>query len=122
MLKKKVLQYIQECSHSISKNQIARFLKVRGDNRISLKKILNDLIKESEIRKEKGNRYCLYTQLPKTLVTKVVNINDDGEIFCTPLEETTQSQPPSILLRILPLEIMEAGKPCHYFSNHLLQM
>ena len=57
MLKKKVLQYIQECSHSISKNQIARFLKVRGDNRISLKKILNDLIKESEIRKEKGNRY-----------------------------------------------------------------
>ena len=98
MLKKKVLQYIQECSHSISKNQIARFLKVRGDNRISLKKILNDLIKESEIRKEKGNRYCLHTQLPKTLVTKVVNINDDGEIFCTPLEETTQSQPPTILL------------------------
>ena len=81
MLKKKVLQYIQECSHSISKNQIARFLKVRGDNRISLKKILNDLIKESEIRKEKGNRYCLYTQLPKTLVTKVLIFMMMGKFF-----------------------------------------
>jgi len=98
MLKKKVLQYIEECSYSISKNQIARLLGIRGDNRINLKKILNELIKESEIRKKKGNRYCLYAQLPQILVTKVVNINNDGEIFCTPLEQSTHSQAPVILL------------------------
>ena len=39
----------------------------------------------------------VYT-VTENLSDKSFNIYDDGEIFCTPIEETTQSQPPTILL------------------------
>ena len=98
MLKKKVLQHISESSHNVTKHQIARFLKVRGDGRVNLKKILHELIKEEKISKEKGHRYRLRGQLPHILATRVTKISNDGEIFCVPLEETMNEKVPTILL------------------------
>ncbi len=98
-LRKTVLELLADSDKPLTKNQIARHLGVRGDERIALKQLLADL--EAEGKLDRGHRRRItVTDRPlapgHVLVTEIVDIGENGELIAGPLDWPSETPAPKI--------------------------
>lgn len=88
-LKELVVSLINKSDHPLTKNEIARQLKLRGADRMALKDILRDMQGEGDLIK--GSRRKLVSsnnqKLGKGLIAaEIVDVTDNGELLAAPLD------------------------------------
>lgn len=100
-LRKTVLELLASSDRPLTKNQIARQLGVRGDERIALKQLLADLQEEGKLDRGTRRRITV-TERPlaagHVLVAEVVGVGEDAELLATPLDWKHEGPTPQIEL------------------------
>ncbi|PIW27653.1 MAG: ribonuclease R [Rhodobacterales bacterium CG15_BIG_FIL_POST_REV_8_21_14_020_59_13] len=78
------------------KREIARALRLKGDDKIALKFLLREMQDEGIIRKEGRNGFALTEALPSVMVVVIHDRDTDGELLARP--EKSRDEPPMIRL------------------------
>ncbi|HVZ91472.1 MAG TPA: ribonuclease R [Rhizomicrobium sp.] len=89
------------------KRGLARTLKIKGDERIALKKILKELQEEGAIEGNRKRGYAERGALPEVAVLEITGQDPDGELLARPQRWDSNEEPPPIL--VLPGRESEAG-------------
>lgn len=99
LLRKTVLELLASSDRPLTKNEIARQLEVRGDERIALKQLLADLEEEGKLDRGRRRRITL-TERPlavgQVLVVEVISVGEEAELIATPAEWNAEPPAPSI--------------------------
>lgn len=94
-----VLTLIQKSNRPLTKRDISQRLKIKGgENRVALKQILKQLVKDDAVIKHPGGAYGVPEGLPAVTIIEVSEITLDGDVFAKPAEwdERAQGAPPRI--------------------------
>ena len=92
-----VINLINQSDHPLTKNEIAKQLKLKGPDRLALKEILRDLQSEGDLIK--GSRRKLVSSVNQKLgkgliAAEVVDVTEDGDLLVAPLEWPKDQVPP----------------------------
>ncbi len=79
-----------------AKRDLARVLGVKGDERITLKRILKELEDEGAIDRGKKRSYSTAGALPDVLVLEISGQDNDGELLARPQKWEGEEEPPKI--------------------------
>jgi len=90
-----------------TKRDLARALKVKGSDRIVLKKILKDLDREGAVTGNRKKGYIRPGELPEVTVLEISGQDMDGELLGRPQRWESNEEPPKIY--ILPGRDADAG-------------
>ncbi len=93
--KEKILEWIVANPTQSSKRNIAKALGIKGEERISLKRMLKELQEDGLLDKDK-NSYKDPDQLPPVSVLKITEPGPDGDLFARPLEWDGSGREPRI--------------------------
>lgn len=93
-----VLSLIQKSNRPLTKRDISQRLKIKGgENRVALKQILKQLVKDETIIKQQGGAYSAQDSLPGVTIVEVDEITVDGDVFAKPVEwDSAQGDAPRI--------------------------
>jgi ribonuclease R len=100
-LQKTVLELLANSEKPLTKNQIARHLGVRGDERIALKQLLAGLEEEGKLDRGARRRITVADRplaIGQVLVTEIVAIGEDAELIAVPLDWQQETPAPCIEL------------------------
>ena len=99
--KSDIIAFIEASTGKTGKNQIARHFNIRGDDRIRLKNLLQQLRDEGALAK-KSRKYTKRGALPNVSVLKIAGTDDDGESYAFPAkwDEDEQGPPPKVLMTV----------------------
>ncbi|WP_010297430.1 ribonuclease R [Candidatus Odyssella thessalonicensis] len=98
-LREWIVNLINNSDHPLSKNEIAKQLKLKGSDRMALKEILRDLQSEGDLIKGRRRKLVSSTQpkLGKGLIAaEVIDIDEDGHLIAAPLEWPKDQMPPKM--------------------------
>ena len=78
-----IVKFIQGASETVGKREIARAFAIKGDNRIALKKLLQEMADEGSLA---GNRKALQEKgrLPPVATFDIVGRDADGDLIAEP--------------------------------------
>lgn len=103
-----VLEAIRLGQGEFGKRELARALRLKGDDRIALKHCLRELLEAGLIRREGRNAYALKETLPNVTVVVIHDRDTDGELLARP--DKFRGDPP--LIRLAPGDAKGArGQP-----------
>ncbi len=91
-----VLQWIADNPTKTSKRDIAKAFGIKGAARIDLKRLLKDLEGEGHLQK-RSRSYREPGGLPPVSVCRVVEVDEDGDVFLEPVEWTHDEAAPRLL-------------------------
>ena len=94
-----ILKFIQGASETVGKREIARAFAIKGDNRIALKKLLQEMADEGSLA---GNRKALQEKgrLPPVATFDIVGRDADGDLIAEPQVWNTEDGPkPKAIVR-----------------------
>lgn len=97
-----ILEFIRNADGKVGKREIARAFDIRGEDRIELKRLLQEMGHDGTLS---GNRRGLSEtgRLPPTGVFDIVGRDRDGDLFCEPRDWEADAGPrPRALLREAP--------------------
>jgi ribonuclease R len=100
-LRKTVLELLASSEKPLTKNQIARELGVRGDERIALKQLLADLEEEGKLDRGHRRRITVADRpfAPgHVIVAEIIGVGEDAELIAIPLDWTQDAPVPKIEL------------------------
>jgi ribonuclease R len=100
--RKQILDFIQASDQPAGKREIARAFNIRGDAKIQLKKLLNDMADEGLIETSRGRAFNQVGGIPKVTVLKIVDVDDSGHVIGQPEQWEADTPPPR--LRIIEKE------------------
>lgn len=83
-----VVDLINSSDHPLSKNEIAKKLKLKGADRVALKEILRDLQSEGDLVKSRRRKLVNLTnqRLGKGLIAaEIVDVDEDGDLIASPI-------------------------------------
>jgi len=98
-LRQTILKLLASSDRPLTKNQIARQISVRGDERIVLKQLLADLEAEGKLDRGARRRITIIDRplaSGHVLMAEITSVGEDGELLATPLEWTAEAPPPQI--------------------------
>jgi ribonuclease R len=81
-----------------SKRDLARALRVKGAERVTLKRILKELESEGAIARSARRRYAPSGELPEVAVLEIVGQDPDGELLARPQRWEQPEAPPRIVI------------------------
>jgi len=81
-----------------SKRDLARILRVKGSERITLKRILKELEGEGSIARNARHRYAPAGGLPEIAVLEITGQDPDGDLLARPQRWDEQEPPPRIVV------------------------
>ena len=81
-----------------TKRDLARALKVSGNERITLKRILKDLESEGSIARGRKRSYQRPGELPEVSVLEIIGQDPDGELLARPQRWEHDELPPQIIV------------------------
>lgn len=93
-----VLQAIRRGEGGFGKREIARVMRLKGDERIGLKRVLRDLEQEGLIQRTVRRTYATADAEPGVRLVEIVDRDNDGELLCRP--EKAEDDAP--LIRLAP--------------------
>ncbi len=79
--KKTVLDFLKENPHAITKQDIARGLKVKGRERQTLRQVLKDLETEGILKKTGKRAWAQTDAPPPTTVVEFLRLDDNGDLI-----------------------------------------
>jgi ribonuclease R len=97
--RKQILDFIAASDQPAGKREIAKAFGIRGDAKIALKKMLNDMADEGLIETGRGRAFNKMGGVPRVTVLKIVEADDSGHVFGTP--EHWEADTPAPKLRII---------------------
>ena len=93
-----ILRYVQDNPDRASKREIARAFGIKGDARKELKRLLREMFDDGALERRRGRRVGDPTKLPNVTPLEVSDIDVDGELWCRPLQWTSDKEAPRVLL------------------------
>jgi ribonuclease R len=100
--RKQILDFVASSDQPAGKREIARAFGIRGDSKIALKKLLNDMADEGLIEASRGRAFNQVGGVPRVTVLKIVETDDSGSVFGQPEHWEADTPPPK--LRIIEKE------------------
>ena len=97
--RKQILDFIATSDQPAGKREIARAFGIRGDGKIALKRLLNDMADEGLIETGRARAFNKAGGVPKVTVLKIVDADDSGHVFGVP--EQWEADTPAPKLRII---------------------
>jgi ribonuclease R len=97
--RKQILDFIASSGQPAGKREIARAFGLKGNDKIALKKLLNDMGDEGLIETSRGRAFHQVGGIPKVTVLKIVEADEDGAIWARP--ETWEADTPPPKLRVI---------------------
>jgi ribonuclease R len=97
--RKQILDFISASDQPAGKREIARAFSLRGDAKIALKKLLNDMADEGLIESGKGRAFNKVGGVPRVTVFRIVDADDSGSVWAQP--EHWQADTPAPKLRVI---------------------
>jgi ribonuclease R len=99
---KEIIDFIASSDQPAGKREIARAFGLKGNDKIALKKLLNDMGDEGLIETSRGRAFNKVGGIPRVCVLKVVDADDDGRVWATP--ENWEADIPPPRLRVIEKE------------------
>ena len=90
-----------------TKRDLARLLKVKGSDRIALKRVLKELDQDGTVTGNRKKGYTRPGELPEVTVLEITGQDMDGELLASPQRWESNEAPPKIY--VLPGREAEAG-------------
>ena len=100
--RKQILDFIATSDQPAGKREIARAFGLRGDGKIALKRLLNDMADEGLIETGRARAFNKAGGIPRVTVLRIVEADDSGHVFGTP--EQWDADTPAPKLRIIEKE------------------
>jgi ribonuclease R len=94
--RKQILDFIASSDQPAGKREIARAFGLKGNDKIALKKLLNDMGDEGLIETSRGRAFNKLGGVPKVTVLHVVEADEDGRIFAKPENWEADTPPPKL--------------------------
>ncbi len=100
--RKQILDFVASSDVPAGKREIAKAFGIRGDAKITLKKLLNDMADEGLIETSRGRAFNQVGGVPRVTVLKIVEVDDSGHVYGQPEHWEADTPPPK--LRIIEKE------------------
>src|SRR3954453_22802940 len=97
--RKQILDSIASSDQHAGKRDIARAFGLSGQDKIELKRLLNDMADEGLIDHSRGRAFHQARAVPKVTVLRVAQVDDSGNVFAVP--EQWHAEPPPPRIRIV---------------------
>jgi ribonuclease R len=94
--RKQILDFISASEQPAGKREIARAFGLRGDAKIGLKRLLNDMADEGLIETGKGRAFNKMGGVPRVTVLKIVEADDSGSVWAQPEHWDADTPPPRL--------------------------
>ncbi len=91
------IERIQQDGGQVTRREIARAFNIKGETRTLLRQRLKEMASEGAID-QKGKRASVRGKLPPVAVIDIYNIDDEGDLVCTPPNWKEEYAPPAIFL------------------------
>ena len=101
--RKQILDFIASSDQPAGKREIARAFGLSGQDKIELKRLLNDMADEGLIDHSRGRAFHQFGGVPKVTVLRVTQVDDSGNVFAVPEQWHAETPPPR-------LRLMERGR------------
>src|SRR5437868_11463292 len=94
--RKQILDFIASSDQPAGKREIARAFGLSGQDKIDLKRLLNDMADEGLIDHSRGRAFHQAGGVPKVTVLRVTQVDDSGNVFAVPEQWHAETPPPRI--------------------------
>jgi ribonuclease R len=94
--RKQILDFIAASDQPAGKREIAKAFGIRGDAKIQLKKLLNDMADEGLIETSRGRAFNQVGGIPRVTVLKIVDVDDSGHVYGQPEHWEADTPPPKL--------------------------
>src|SRR3954451_10606028 len=94
--RKQILDFIASSDQPAGKREIARAFGLLGQDKIDLKRLLNDMADEGLIDSSPGRAFHQAGGVPKVTVLRVTQVDDSGNAFAVPEQWHAETPPPRI--------------------------
>src|SRR3954447_3591980 len=94
--RKQILDFIASSDQPAGKREIARAFGLSGQDKIELKRLLNDMADEGLIDHSRGRAFHQAGGVPKVTVLRVAQADDSGNVFAVPEQWHAETPPPRI--------------------------
>ena len=101
--RKQILDFIASSDQPAGKREIARAFGLSGQDKIDLKRLLNDMADEGLIDHSRGRAFHHAGGVPKVTVLRVAQVDDSGNVFAVPEQWHAEAPPPR-------LRVVERGR------------
>ena len=102
--KREILEFISTSSQSIGTTGIAHAFSLNREEKVKLKKALNELREEGFISFARGKNLIVHSTLPSVAVVRVIGHDDEGNICAEPLTSESNTTTPKIFIKEAPTE------------------
>ncbi|HYX46746.1 MAG TPA: RNB domain-containing ribonuclease, partial [Sphingomicrobium sp.] len=100
--RKQIIDFISTSDVPAGKREIARAFGIRGDAKIALKRLLNDMADEGLIETSRGRAFNQVGGVPRVTVLRIVETDDSGRVYGQP--EHWEADTPAPKLRVIEKE------------------
>jgi ribonuclease R len=97
--REQVLEFIRESTAPVGKREIARAFHITGERRTELKKLLASLSETGAVDRGRKRKVAPLKALPEIAVVEITALDEDGDLFCRPIEWGDGAPPPRIVLK-----------------------
>ncbi len=111
--RKQILDFIASSDQPAGKREIARAFGLSGQDKIDLKRLLNDMADEGLIDHSRGRAFHQAGGVPKVTVLRVSQVDDSGHVFAVPEQWHAETPPPR-------LRVLERGKSALGIGDRVL--
>ncbi len=94
--RKQILDFIAASDVPAGKREIAKAFGIRGDAKIALKRLLNDMADEGLIESGRGRAFNKMGGVPRVTVLKIVEADDSGSVYGQPEHWEADTPPPKL--------------------------
>lgn len=94
--RKQILDFISGSEQPAGKREIARAFGIRGDAKIALKRLLNDMADEGLLETGRGRAFNKVGGVPRVTVFRIVEADDSGSVWAQPEHWEANSPPPKL--------------------------
>jgi len=96
--REQILEFIQQSPGEVGKREIARAFQLDSDQKRTLKKVLREMSLDGTLRKGRGRRFGDAESLPEVMLVQVSRVDDDGDLYATPMNWELDADPPRIVM------------------------
>jgi len=111
--RKQILDFIASSDQPAGKREIARAFHISGQDKVDLKRLLNDMADEGLIDHSRGRAFHQAGGVPKVTVLRVSQVDDSGNVFAVPEQWHAETPPPR-------LRVVERGRSALGIGDRVL--
>ncbi len=112
-----IISYVKEASFSVGKGQIARFFNLKGDDRILLKNLLQEMQDEGSLIRKKGGSYHASEDTPAVSLVIIESLLPDGEALGRVVDAPLEARQQPVIRMVLNLNHHKVKAGDHVLSH-----